>query len=75
MSPRPSHSAQGQPDNASDPYFMSIRDDLADKGFFGNSGGVRACLLRCRDDADVNARAMTRNVSDSRREHRHANPT
>jgi hypothetical protein len=54
---------------------MSIRDDLADKRFFGNSGGVRTCLLRGRDDADVNARAMTRNVSDSRREHRHANPT
>jgi hypothetical protein len=24
----------GLPDNSSDPYFMQIRDDLADKGFF-----------------------------------------
>jgi NADH-quinone oxidoreductase subunit B len=24
----------GAPDNSSDPYFMQIRDDLSDKGFF-----------------------------------------
>jgi NADH-quinone oxidoreductase subunit B len=29
--PRP---GQGKPDNTSDPYFLQIRDDLADKGFF-----------------------------------------
>jgi NADH-quinone oxidoreductase subunit B len=25
---------EGRPDNTSDPFFMTIRDDLADKGFF-----------------------------------------
>ncbi|AMA61399.1 NuoB/complex I 20 kDa subunit family protein [Bradyrhizobium sp. CCGE-LA001] len=30
LNARPGH----QPDNSSDPYFMQIRDDLADKGFF-----------------------------------------
>jgi NADH-quinone oxidoreductase subunit B len=24
----------GSPDNSSDPYFMQIREDLSDKGFF-----------------------------------------
>src|SRR3982750_2568339 len=32
--PQTTHPGQGSPANASNPYFMQIREDLSDKGFF-----------------------------------------
>jgi hypothetical protein len=58
------------PDTSIDPYFIQIRDDLSDKGFFTATAeelitwgadrltdvdDVWAGLLRGRDDADVDA--------------------